>query len=37
MVTLVMKKNSLLQGRKEGNYVLVAGGFDSEGRAMKSW
>lgn len=29
MVTLVMKKNRLRDDKKQGNYVLVAGGFDS--------
>ena len=37
MTTLVMKKNKDRDGRKEGNYLLIAGGFDSEGRAMKNW
>lgn len=33
MVTLVMRRGD----RKGGNYLLVAGGFDSEGRSMKGW
>lgn len=36
MTTLIIK-NPNKQGKKENNYVLIAGGFDSDGRAMKSW
>ncbi len=37
MATIVYNKLKNAESLKSLNYVLVAGGFDADGKAMKSW